>query len=303
MRRGSRDADAPEPRLNIVYVGASQHDGVEDPLVDFAAQQHARIWAFDADRDSLQGVHAAFPRAELVSDDFVGDGRPVQFNTMRQSGQSSRFSPGPPAMGIFSNFSENLESVGCSYRESRRLDDLDLPRPVDLIKIDVQGGQNDVFTGATEVLRHCQVIEVECEFVEQYAKAPLFHQTAGQLSQLGFQFHKFAGYGSRTIRGVCVEADEFAPGSQWLWAECLFVKNFGSWSELSDRQLAGMTVILLDYLDSIDIAALAASLLCRRSGRDAESLWERVAARAHQMGIDVDRGQLDDAVSLLVGAS
>lgn len=75
-------------------------------------------------------------------------------------------------------------------RVGRSLDALiaenNLPYP-DLIKVDVQGSELDIFKGATETLKHVKDIIVELQRVHYNVGAPLVGETTEWLEQNGFE--------------------------------------------------------------------------------------------------------------------
>ena len=59
---------------------------------------------------------------------------------------------------------------------------------IDILKLDVQGGELMVFKGADETLRNkkIKIIYTEIWFIEAYSGQPLYHDIAGHLSQYGY---------------------------------------------------------------------------------------------------------------------
>jgi FkbM family methyltransferase len=75
--------------------------------------------------------------------------------------------------------------------EVRKLDEVLLPTELKreiLIKLDVQGYEDEVIKGGQEVFGAAKVVIVELSFVREYEEQPLFHDIYGVLHQLGFQF-------------------------------------------------------------------------------------------------------------------
>lgn len=75
-----------------------------------------------------------------------------------------------------------------------RLDDYILQKnllPPELIKLDVQGFELEVFKGATHALATAKAIITEVSFVEFYTKQCLFHDIVGFLASEGFHLCAF----------------------------------------------------------------------------------------------------------------
>jgi len=82
--------------------------------------------------------------------------------------------------------------------ETRRLDDVDLPEKIDLMKIDVQGAELDVIDGATRVLSRTRVVMIEANFRPHYAGGSTFDAVHARLTSLGFVLHRYGrGFSSR----------------------------------------------------------------------------------------------------------
>ncbi len=62
---------------------------------------------------------------------------------------------------------------------------------VDLLKIDVQGGELGVFAGGTVALHRSRVVLVECNFIPYYSKSSLFSEVDTELRRAGFEFYNF----------------------------------------------------------------------------------------------------------------
>jgi protein O-GlcNAc transferase len=277
-----------EERLNLLYIGARQSEEVDEPLTALLADFDVRLTAFDADPDARELVERRFGSACEFMGSAVGRGSEVTFNLMDPPGHSSIFMPGRTIGSLFQNFTDKTVCLRQDVAPTVRLDDAVASETIDLLKIDVQGGQLEVFAGAERVLSETAVIDVECELVEQYEGAPLFAETAEYLRVRGFQFHRFVGYGSRQIAGVIDPKDPLAPGSQWLWAECLFVPRFDRWSDLSPRALRGLAAVLLKLYGSLDLAMLALALNDARDEGIGPALWASGLQRLADEGLTVD---------------
>ncbi len=82
---------------------------------------------------------------------------------------------------------------------------------IDLLKLDIQGGELNALKGATQLLqaKAISLIYCEVEFIEHYKDNPLYHDVASFLEGYGYSFYNF--YGAVT--------DEHGELS---WADALF---------------------------------------------------------------------------------
>uniref|UniRef100_UPI001E36930B hypothetical protein n=1 Tax=Pseudomonas asplenii TaxID=53407 RepID=UPI001E36930B len=63
-------------------------------------------------------------------------------------------------------------------------------------------------------------------FVEKYKKQPLFRDVDKFLSDQGFTFHCFTGYGTRSPFGVKVDGSPINGMNQWLWSDAFYFRSF-----------------------------------------------------------------------------
>lgn len=87
-------------------------------------------------------------------------------------------------------------------------------RTIDLLMIDVQGGELDVLEGAVNLLsrRAIDVIYIEVFFVDLYKDCPQFDDVANYLNGHGFVFHSFHNPGR-------------VPPTPAPWSDALFVRG------------------------------------------------------------------------------
>ena len=85
---------------------------------------------------------------------------------------------------------------------------------IDILKMDIQGGELDALKGAEELLSKKKIsyIYVEVEFVEMYKKQPLFIDIASYLKGYGFSLYN--------LYHSVIDST-----GQLMWADALFVLN------------------------------------------------------------------------------
>ncbi len=70
-----------------------------------------------------------------------------------------------------------------------RLDDIELPEEIDLVKIDVQGAEIGVINGALETLRKTKIVIIEANFKPHYQGGSTFFDIHKKLTSIGFFLH------------------------------------------------------------------------------------------------------------------
>ncbi len=82
----------------------------------------------------------------------------------------------------------------------------DFPRP-DLVKIDVEGFELEVFKGAREVICGAEILIIECSFFQWYPMTPRFVDIVTVLDGLGFDVYDFCWFLRRPLDNALGIAD------------------------------------------------------------------------------------------------
>lgn len=118
---------------------------------------------------------------------------------------------------------------------------------IDLIKIDIQGAELDVFKGGKDTLKNTLFIIPEVEFNILYINQSLFGDVHNFLIKENFMFNKFLAFGGRTIKPV-VMGNNPNIHTQTMWSDAIFVKDLEKIKELDDdQQVLKLAVISFLY--------------------------------------------------------
>ena len=125
------------------------------------------------------------------------------------------------------------------------LDNLKI-KGIDFIKIDVQGGELNIISGAETSLKDCIGLELEVEFLELYEKQPLFGDLQNKLSKFGFEFIDFVN--------LCRwERDDFNGFGQCVFGDALFLKSPEQIFSVQDQNLISRYVAILLLYKRFDL--------------------------------------------------
>lgn len=166
----------------------------------------ARIIGFEPlpeARKTLQRLFRRDPRVESHGVALGARSEAATLNVAAQDDSSSLLPIGATQERLYpgtSKVSEQAVTV-------RRLDEalVTVARPA-LIKVDVQGGELDLFRGAGDMLSLFDDIFVECSFVELYDGQPLVADVLGFLFSHGLQLVGVYGI-ARAADGTYLQAD------------------------------------------------------------------------------------------------
>lgn len=185
----------------------------------------------------------------------IGDGSVQKFYLTNYSMTSSLYQPNAELLNLFGRLGELTIPISEEEMKTYCLDDLnEIDFPVDFIKIDIQGAELQAFQGARKrILPETLVIQTEVEWVPMYKEQPLFSEVETFLRSQGFLLHKILGFGSRNFLPY-TSANEIPSGSQILWSDVIFVKDFTRLNLLTSQQLLKMAVITHEIYKSYDLA-------------------------------------------------
>lgn len=253
------------PDINIVDVGAMSLGEGTDPFHALIARKKCKVVGFEpvqVECDKLNKMHGG---DRLYLPYVIGDGAVRTFHECNYPMTSSLYQPHTELLDKFQNL-ENLVRVASTFStNTRRLDDIAEIADVDYLKVDVQGAEVDVFNGAKNILRNILVVHTEVEFIPLYRDQPLFSDVDLVLRENGFLFHKFTSVYSRTFKPLVNNNNLNAPGSQLLWADAVYMKDFMNLDQLSTEKLLKLAIILHEIYGSFDTCAFVLQHYSRKA--------------------------------------
>jgi FkbM family methyltransferase len=239
-------------RVKIVDIGANPLDGT--PPYDLLLRTGAAdVIGFEPNPDALAKLNAMKGPTETYLPHAVGDGKRHTLNFCQAPGMTSLLQPNPAVLELFHGFPDWGRVMSTEELDTVRLDDIPETAGVEMIKIDIQGGELMAFTSAKKRLKTTLVIQTEVEFMPMYVGQPLFSEVEMFLRKHGFMLHRFFPSVSRVMRPLLVDNNIYAGLSQLVWADAIFVRDFTRLDLLSDEQLLKTGAILHDCYGSIDL--------------------------------------------------
>lgn len=245
-------------KVNIVDIGAMALGNETEPYRPLIKAGRARVVGFEPNEAECAKLNQGSGGRYYPY--FIGDGSTRTFHETNMPMTGSLYQPNTPLLEKFSNLAElvtpKMQHPGIATRRLDDLGDLEGLSDIDLIKIDVQGGELDVFKGASRALGSALMIITEVEFVELYVGQPLFADVDSYLRQNGYQLHTFMGFGQRFFKPLSSRGNPSAGLRQILWSDAVFVRDFMHLDRLTDEKLLKLAIMLDSILQSVDLAAL-----------------------------------------------
>jgi len=248
------------PTIRVVDIGAMYLGPNKDSFDALLKKGDVSIVGFEpvqSECERLNAMHGVGKHAakRLYLPYAVGDGSIRTFNITNSLATSSLYEPYTELLDKFQNLENYVQVVQRKEMQTRRLDDIPEAAGADYIKVDVQGAELDVFRGAKNVLKDVVVVQTEVEFVPLYRGQPLFAEVDQILRENGFLFHKLSSTAGRMFKPLIRDNNPDKHGSQMLWADAVYIKNFMNLDELSSEKLLKLAIILHEIYDSLDTCA------------------------------------------------
>jgi FkbM family methyltransferase len=257
------------PTLHVLDIGAMPEG--DDRYAELVKQGLARVTGFEPNPEvfkhlaARQGPYRYLPYC-------LGDGRPATVYLTRYPGCVSLYEPDPAVINLFTSIGAepggNFNVIETVTVDTRRLDDVPEISPADYIKLDVQGAELDVLRHGLGVLESCLVLECEVEFLPLYKGQPLFGDVSTFLAGRGFTLHKLIDINGRALRPFVFNNNPFAPVSQLMWADAIFVRDFTRLERFANEELLKAAILLHEVYLSYDFAFHFLREFDRRTGGD-----------------------------------
>jgi len=240
-------------RVKIVDIGANPLDGVP-PYEKLLRAGDADIIGFEPNPAALAKLNEMKGPTETYLPYAIGDGKRHKLNFCQAAGMTSLLTPNREVLELFHGFPEWGTVIGTEEVDTQRLDDIAETADIDMVKIDIQGGELMALSHAKKRLKTTLVIQTEVEFLPMYEGQPLFSEVEIFLRKQGFMLHRFYPTVSRVMAPLVVDNNIYAGLSQLFWADAIFIRDITRLTLLSDQQLLKMAAILHDCYGSIDVA-------------------------------------------------
>jgi FkbM family methyltransferase len=257
-----RDLLSPSRITHVVDIGANPLDGGKPPYLPMLNANLCHVTGFEPQREPLLALQRQCGPNELYLPYAVGDGDPHTLRVCRASGMTSLLEPDPTTLGLFPTlqpFGVVIERVPL---ETRRLDDIDEIAHLDLLKIDIQGGELAVFQNGHNKLAEAVAIQTEVSFVTWYETQPPFGEVDSELRSQGFIPHCFTELRKRPIGNFPVDGGIHP--NQLTEADIVYVRDFAHSDVMTDEQLKHLALIAHHCYGSIDLTLRCVVLLEER---------------------------------------
>lgn len=271
-RRMFNDLAGTGVKIKVVDIGANPIDG-DPPYGAMLRRGEAFVVGFEPNPSALAILNERKGPDETYLPNAVGDGGRHTLHLCQAPGMTSLLEPNPEVLGMFHGFPDWGRVLERVPVDTVRLDDLPETAGIDMVKIDIQGGELMVLSNAVERLRDAVVIQTEIELLPMYKNQPLFSEVEQFLRGQGFVFHRFFPLISRVLQPVLVGGNIYGGHSQQVWGDGIFVRDFITFQGYTDDKLLAAAAIVHNCYDSVDLSLRLLKEYDRRRGTDIGSTY------------------------------
>ncbi|SLN17187.1 FkbM family methyltransferase [Pseudooctadecabacter jejudonensis] len=153
----------------------------------------------------------------------------------------------------------------------------DMPK-VDLLKMDLQGGELSVMQGGRTTLSEAMVVIPEVRFIRMYEDEPLWGDLDAELRAQGFQLHKFLTQKALPVKhSQWRQLDRKSVGSQLLDGDAVYIRNIEDIGTVTEHQLKQLAIAAAVVFESYDLTLHCLDELGRRGACDPKAAKQFVA--------------------------
>lgn len=266
------------PTVSVVDIGANPLDD-EAPYQPLLDSGLARVVGFEPQREALAELHRRAGPHERYLPYAVGDGDEHTLYLCATSGFTSLLEPDPAQLALLVDFPRLAAVTGTEQIRTHRLDDITEIDRIDLLKIDIQGGERAVLEAGRTALAETVAVQTEVGFHRLYREQPTFADVDLELRDLGFVPHQFVS--TRTWPLAPVQwADPMETASRHLVeADLLYIRDPVRLDLYSDAQLVRLGLIADVAYGSLGLALRCVLELVSRGALEsnAESRYRQLA--------------------------
>ena len=264
---------APNHLTTVVDIGANPFAGTP-PYGTLRRSDCCQVIGFEPQEDALNALLKTARHNDLFLPYAIGDGSTRPLYITRNSGLVSNLRPMQDIARLLGPWWQRATEVTATQAlETRRLDDIkEVPR-VDFLKIDIQGGELDVFRHARTKLKECSAIQTEICLHPYYENQPSFGDIQSELTAQGFMIHKFVEISAHPISNTLDrDKTEKKHRSQVTVADLIFIRNPADMTRSDTEKLKHLTLLSFAVFRSYDLTLRCLSDLCGAGALDSELL-------------------------------
>lgn len=223
------------------------------------------VWGFEPQKEAFAKlVENPTPNAHFLPY-AIGPAGKATLHVCRSDGFTSLLEPNAETFEALGRLRRGTQVVDRVEMTLHPLDGMkDLPQ-FDLLKIDIQGGEVDVYTSGKKRVGKALAVITEVAAIPIYHDQPLMHVQMAELEKLGFQFHKFLFLKPiHRLNKFSVRLTKRAYHVQALDGDAVFIRDLLKLQALSVEELKHLVILTDAVILSQDLGVAAMAELVER---------------------------------------
>lgn len=257
-----RDVLAPED-MKILDVGANPINVPDyQPLID---HDMCHVWGFEPNPKAFAELEKAQSDKATYFPVAIGPEGKGTFYAHEFAVLSSIYPIHKPSADFLGRQRWYEKNITEMEMDLVTIDSLtDLPK-IDVLKMDLQGGELAVMQGGRDTLSEAVAVIPEVRFHRMYEGEPLWAELDLELRAQGFKLHKFVTQKALPVRNSqWRKLDRKTVGSQLLDGDAVYVRNLEDIDAVSSHQLKQLAVAATVIFESYDLAIHCLDELAKR---------------------------------------
>lgn len=257
------DLVQPARRTEIVDVGANPTTAPDyQPMLGAGV---ARVTGFEPQQSAFEQLRDRQTDTTRYLPYAIGDGGMHQLNVCRASGFTSLLEPESSTIAFLGQFQKDVDILETVPVETQKLDEVSEITDIDLLKIDIQGGELMVFEHAAQRLKSAVAVMTEVAFIPLYKDQPLMDAQMIELRKHGFLLHKFMFNKTVTLRSSIESPLKGRHNrNQLIDGDAVFIRDLRTPDAYSDEDLKHLALLADGCFTSFDLTVRCLSLLAQR---------------------------------------
>lgn len=259
------EAIAPARPLRIVDIGANQIN--EPSYHDLLELGGCEVWGFEPEPEAFAKLVETARPGTHYTQAAVGKPGPATFYHHWHSGFGSTFPVRYESIAYYGQEKWLPQTDKTTALELVSLDSLpndELPKP-EVVKIDIQGGELDVFRHGREKMSDAICVIPEVRFYRIYEGEPMLGDVDLELREQGFALHKFEF--TKSVRVASSQAHRLkniGARSQLLDGDAVYIRDPETIHDWTDFQVSSLAYAATGIFRSHDLALFALDELVGR---------------------------------------
>ncbi|WP_136064813.1 FkbM family methyltransferase [Modicisalibacter radicis] len=242
-----------EDAIHVTDIGANPIDGTP-PYAGLLNEGVVRLVGFEPQKDALQKLQSMQGPNETYLPYAVGTGEESKLYLCQASGMTSTLKPNDNVLNHFQGYPIWGKVKAIEEIATVRLDDIEAIEKIDWLKIDIQGGELNVFKNAEEKLKDTLIIQTEVNFISLYENQPLFAEIDQWMRRHGFMLHTLLEQRKRLYAPMKINNGIHQGINQLTTADAVYIKDINSIEKLPLSSRKKLAIILSKAYGSHDLA-------------------------------------------------